>query len=388
MVAPLYNSGIDIPLKKPEEAHSGLWFDRFFNRYEANWTFRKEGAASDTPAKAEWIKSMSGPVGQTDQLADFIKRQYSLVKHLQGSSQRYKTDWHFVTGMGNSHPVENGFSWHPTLGVPYIAGSAVKGLVRAWVELNEDKLADPDRAARLKSWFGTETKEEVAEQTGDFIFFDAIPEQRPSLIADIMTPHMGDWYSDGAKGNPNNPKAVPADWHEPIPVTFLAVKHAQFIFSIAPRKVYLDASQKTHQDAQLSAVFEALEQALEWLGAGAKTGAGYGYMTQNGDYAKEMDEILTKYNAELAKQTMSVQQQAIAKVRENFTEKQKLKNHKETLSGSLYNSFNTLVKEVKGATEGVWSDQDKKDLRELGEELLRFVGANNKKIKEVLALLD
>ena len=379
MIAPLY-SGIDIPLKKPEEAHSGLWFDRFFNRYEANWTFRKEGAESDTPAKAEWIKSMSGTVGNSVKLEGFIKRQYSLVKHLQGSSQRYKTDWHFVTGMGNSHPVENGFSWHPTLGVPYIAGSAVKGLVRAWVELNEDKLADPDRAARLKSWFGTETKADVAEQAGDFIFFDAIPAQRPSLIADIMTPHMGKWYSDGDENRDLKPEALPADWHKLIPVTFLAVKQAQFIFSIAPRKV--------QQQTQLTEVFKALEQALEWLGAGAKTGAGYGYMTQNGDYAKEMDEILTKYNAELAKQTMSVQQQAIAKVRENFTEKQKLKNHKETLSGSLYNSFNTLVKEVKGATEGVWSDQDKKDLRELGEELLRFVGANNKKIKEVLALLD
>ena len=380
MVAPLYNSGIDIPLNKPEEAHSGLWFDRFFNRYEANWTFRKEGAESDTPAKAEWIKSMSGPVGQSDHLDRFIKRQYNLVKQLHGTSQRYTTDWHFVTGMGNSHPVENGFSWHPTLGVPYIAGSAVKGLVRAWVELNEDKLLDDDKAARLKSWFGTEKKDDVAEQAGDFIFFDAIPAQRPSLIADIMTPHMGKWYSDGDENRDLKPEALPADWHEPIPVTFLAVKQAQFIFSITPRKV--------QQQTQLTEVFKALEQALEWLGAGAKTGAGYGYMTQDDSFSKEMDEVLTKYNAELAKQTMSIQQQAISKVREDFTEKQKLKNHNERVGGSLYNSFNALVKDVKGDVDGVWSDQDKKDLRELGDELLRFVGTNNKKIKEVLAHLD
>ena len=378
MVAPLYD-GIDVPLKKPEEAHSGLWFDRFFNRYDTNWELGET-------AKTEWINLVKGQVGQSDQLKNFIKRQYGLVKHLQGSSQRYKTDWHFVTGMGNSHPVENGFSWHPTLGVPYIAGSAVKGLVRAWVELNEDKLLDDDKAARLKSWFGTEKKDDVAEQAGDFIFFDAIPEQRPSLIADIMTPHMGDWYSDGAKGNPNNPKAIPADWHEPIPVTFLAVKHAQFIFSIAPRKVQLDASQKTHQDAQLSAVFKALEQALEWLGAGAKTGAGYGYMSQDANFAKDMEVELAKYNAELAKQTMSVQQQAIAKIREVYEEK-KIKNHKETVSGSLFQDFNALVKEVKNAADGVWTDQDKKDLRELGEELLRFVDANKKKIRETLEQL-
>ena len=374
MRAPLYDDGVDVPDKKPEKAHSGLWFDRFFNRYNTAWDLE------DT-AKAEWIKPMSGLVGPAEQLKDFTKRQYSLVKHLQGSSQRYETDWHFVTGMGNSHPVENGFSWHPTLGVPYLAGSAVKGLVRAWVELNDDNLSEPDKKARLKSWFGTEDKAVIAEQTGDFIFFDALPEQRPSLIADIMTPHMGQWYSDGGENKALKPEALPADWHEPIPVPFLAVKHAQFIFSIAPRKA--------QQVEQLTDVFVALEQALEWLGAGAKTGAGYGYMTQDDDnFAKEMDAELAKHHAKLAKQSMSVQQQAIAEIREAFEEKQKLKNPNERVGGTLYNSYTALIKEAKGAADGVWSDQDKIDLRQLGDELLKFVGANNKKIKETLAALD
>jgi CRISPR-associated protein Cmr6 len=36
--------------------------------------------------------------------------------------------------LGNPHPVEKGFLWHPTLGTPSLPGSGVKGLVRAWVE--------------------------------------------------------------------------------------------------------------------------------------------------------------------------------------------------------------------------------------------------------------
>jgi CRISPR-associated protein Cmr6 len=36
--------------------------------------------------------------------------------------------------------VENGFLWHPTLGVPYLPGAAVKGLVRAYVEHWDDRL--------------------------------------------------------------------------------------------------------------------------------------------------------------------------------------------------------------------------------------------------------
>ena len=291
MSAPLYQLAA-IPDKKPDDAHTGLWFDRFFNAYKGDWTLAAE-------AKSEWIKQVRGPVGRQIHLEHFVERQIALVSELNGSSQRYKTDWHFITGMGNSHPVENGFSWHPTLGVPYLAGSAVKGLVRAWVELNDDALSLVDKNARLKSWFGTEEKGDVAEQAGDIIFFDAIPDQRPSLVCDIMTPHMGDWYAEGGKGQPNNPKSLPADWHEPVPVSFLAVKHAQLIFSIAPRKA--------EQVDQLAAVFNALSQALEWLGAGAKTATGYGYMSEDKSFLREVqaqreaDALIKEKNERLNK---------------------------------------------------------------------------------------
>ncbi len=272
MSAPLYQLE-EILVKKPDNAHAGLWFDRFFNVYQSDWTLKPE-------AKSEWIKQFRGQVGQQTQLEHFVKRQTTLINQLNGRSQRYKTDWHFVTGMGNSHPVENGFSWHPTLGVPYLAGSAVKGLVRAWVVLNDDGLTELEQKARLKSWFGTEKKGDVADQAGGLIFFDAIPDQRPSLVCDIMTPHMGDWYAKGSEGDPHNSKALPADWHEPVPVTFLAVKHAHLIFSIAPRRA--------DQADQLDAAFSALSQALEWLGAGAKTAAGYGYMSEDQSFLKEL----------------------------------------------------------------------------------------------------
>nr|WP_305908583.1 type III-B CRISPR module RAMP protein Cmr6 [Methylomarinum sp. Ch1-1]MDP4521423.1 type III-B CRISPR module RAMP protein Cmr6 [Methylomarinum sp. Ch1-1] len=232
MSAPLYQN-YHVHEEKPDNAHAGLWFDRFFNRYRVNnqdWEIPKPNDHQD--AKRDWTKTVSGPVGQDKQLAEYTERQTALVRHLNGRNQRYQTDWHFVTGMGNPHPVENGFSWHPTLGVPYLAGSAVKGLVRAWVENNDDGLPIAEQKERLKRWFGTENKDDVAEQTGGFIFFDAIPDQKPNLLCDIMTPHMGDWYSDGDQGNVDN--AIPADWHEPVPIPFLAVKKARLVFGIAP----------------------------------------------------------------------------------------------------------------------------------------------------------
>ncbi|GFO73302.1 CRISPR-associated protein Cmr6 [Bathymodiolus japonicus methanotrophic gill symbiont] len=288
MITPLYKEYQTIP-NKPNNAHTGLWFDRFFNQYEENWGLIK----ANKDGKVIWINKIKGHTGNTKQLEIFTERQIALVAQLKGSSQRYKSDWHFITGMGNSHPVENGFSWHQTLAVPYLSGASVKGLVRAWVELNDEELSEEDKKSRLKSWFGTEDKKDIADQTGDFIFFDALPNKQSELTCDIMTPHMGDWYSKGDEVV-HNAKNIPADWHEPVPVPFLVVKETAFIFHIAPRSgVNTD---------DLDLVVSALTCALEWLGAGAKTSAGYGYMTEDSRYKLDLKDKQAKLQIEQEKE--------------------------------------------------------------------------------------
>ena len=101
-------------------------------------------------AKKNMIESVIDPSGSQPKLEQFQNRQLALVNHLNGQSQCFTTDWHFVTGMGNPHPVENGFSWHQTLSVPYLMGSTVKGLVRAWVEMNEDELSEDKKNKVVK----------------------------------------------------------------------------------------------------------------------------------------------------------------------------------------------------------------------------------------------
>ncbi|MBI5142698.1 MAG: type III-B CRISPR module RAMP protein Cmr6 [Nitrospirae bacterium] len=262
MKTPLYCAH-DAPLSKPQDAHSGLWFDRFFNRFTDSWETEKEGA------KLKWIvKTVEGSCCDMAAVKSFSLRQYEIAASLGGESRAFTTSWRFASGLGLPHPVENGFAWHPTLGTPYLTGAAVKGLVRAWVEVWEPSFDDRiERDNRLKSWFGE------IDQSGGLIFFDAIPVAPPALSPDVMTPHMGKWYELGGEigVNPENePKSLPADWHDPNPIPFLTVKNGTFLFSIAPR------NQKFTDDVPLA--MDSLKQALEWLGAGAKTAAGYGRM--------------------------------------------------------------------------------------------------------------
>nr|MDT0252060.1 type III-B CRISPR module RAMP protein Cmr6 [Endozoicomonas sp.] len=262
MPQPLYK---DAACKKPvANFHKGLWFERFF-------TYSNLPGKVEESDKKSAIEDVRGEAGNNGQLNRFAERQIKLVNNLDGQFQIFSLDWHFVTGMGNEHPVENGFLWHPVLGTPYLQGSSIKGLLRSWLEQNEVS------REILHQWFGSAAKKpeprDKENQAGGFIFHDAIPVKSPTVAADIMTPHMGKWYEKGGQNNPaNQPETVPADWHNPVPVPFLVTKDAAFLFAVSPRT--------QEMAGQMDLVMEELGNALEWLGAGAKTSVGYGSMTR------------------------------------------------------------------------------------------------------------
>jgi CRISPR-associated protein Cmr6 len=86
-----------------------------------------------------------------------------------------------------------------------------------------------------------------------------------------MTPHFLPYYEDPRGTVP------PADWHSPIPIPFLVVDSDQvFLFALLPR----DPSDQQHKtDCQTASAW--LTDALEWIGAGAKTAVGYGRFTRD-----------------------------------------------------------------------------------------------------------
>ena len=291
MALPLYQSVHNTPPvhdPKQPEGNCGLWFERFYDRYTADFA-KTKGADSDFQ---EWLKSFDHLAGDSELLDGAVQRQSHLVNTLGGASALFKTDWHFVTGMGNPHPLENGFQWHPVLGVPYISGSSIKGMVRAWVEawLYEEGDSDNEKSKQLLDWFGSESKNSDAEpDTGKVIFFDAMPYKPVRLTSDIMTPHMGKWYAEGGDIKAQA-DVVPADWHSPTPIYFLAAKEPVFLVSAAPR------NELVTDEVDLVEVMQCVADAFEWLGAGAKTAVGYGQFYRDDRateaHQRELDEAL------------------------------------------------------------------------------------------------
>lgn len=263
---PLYKDAVRAQLTA---GNCGLWYDKFCDRWKPDWS------GFDDSGKRDWIRQIanigesgSKKVGDGKLLAEAARRCEGLAKALQGQCFRRTTAWRFVSGLGRSHPVENGFAWRHDTGAPYLPGSSLKGLARAYARdwCSREELSDEI----LERVFGP--KPEADLKVGSTVFLDALPVEPVVLQADVMTPHYGPWHQ-------NQKDAIPGDWHSPTPIPFLTVAPGQtFLFAVLPR---YPSNEQHRKDCEAAA--DLLAQALETLGAGAKTAVGYGQFVAQDD---------------------------------------------------------------------------------------------------------
>ena len=336
------------------KGHKGLLFERFYDGYDHDFKV-------DPQADSQQLNELVGPSGDDEDIKEAARRRIQMVSALGGEFAVFATDWHFVTGMGNSHPAENGFSWHPVLGAPYLPGAGVKGLLRAWMETCVyDEGEGHEKRERLDEWFGRNAGSNGkadSGKAGDLVFFDAIPVERPIVEVDIMTPHMGKWYEQGGESFAED--SIPGDWHNPVPVSFLVTSDARFLFSIAPRT---PTAAHWVKDA-----FEHLSQALAWLGAGAKTASGYGHMTlDKEDTLKRQKSAQAKLEQAIEESRLAIMtpgQRALAAI-EHYLARDQVANRCEPGG----NCKRMLREAVEGAD--VWSLDERQALADLAVRVL------------------
>jgi len=225
-------------------------------------------------------------------------------------SFKLKTAYRLVIGAGYPSFIENGFLFHHVYGIPYIPGETLKGLARtvfilSVAEAIEGKF-DPSKIEEVLS---EEAEKEISEKAkdilhqipekiniildnhtienpvetfrkifgskkrrGQVIFFDAYPvDFNPSehFEADIMNSHYGDYYQSGK---------APADWLNPNPIHFLALKEGivfEFSLGLAP----LEPMEDNEEKLLLATARRLLEVGLKSFGVGNKKRKGYGWFS-------------------------------------------------------------------------------------------------------------
>jgi len=166
-------------------------------------------------------------------------------------------------GLGNSSPIENGLTIHHTYGVPYLPGSALKGLLQRVAE--RFGLNEAEKAVLLGK--GPDPKRKTQGNAAYLVYWDGWlePTSTQPFQLDVITVHHRDYY--GKKG-----AVWPTDFDDPNPVAFLSVKPG-VKFHIPISCPAQDAQDWPYKAAEL------LAWGLENLGLGGKTNAGYGYFT-------------------------------------------------------------------------------------------------------------
>ncbi len=222
-----------------------------------------------------------------------IKKRKEIIEKLGKLTYRQKSlkfvlKSRMVIGLGASHPEETSILLHHIYGIPYLPGSAVKGVTRNFTILEfatenredvnnikkfledneelkrneelkkkienykiEENIGKRITAKEAKQIFGTQKEE------GKIIFLDAYPENLKIGI-DVMTPHFPMYYSS------NEP---PADWQTPVPIPFLCVEEGSIF------KIFL----LSNDNNLLEKAALLVKKALEELGIGAKRMVGYGW---------------------------------------------------------------------------------------------------------------
>lgn len=235
----------------------------------------------------------------------------------------------FTTGLGNEHPLENGFAFLNPYGLPHLPGSGVKGVLRqaarelasgewgdshGWSERKQFALSAGKERIPLSvidALFGLESNDGDTEHVrGALVFWDVIPQiEGDSLAVDIMTPHQSHYYQqklDKKSGSSTNPH----DSGQPNPISFLTVPPGSgFAFHVQCDLIHLArlAPELAESSRWKTLLKAALEHAFQWLGFGAKTAVGYGAMKEDPSAGERQAQRLR--NAEESAQRKQAEQE-------------------------------------------------------------------------------
>ena len=285
-------------------SHNQINFKNCENINLAFLKLLKREIVEQTKIKSKWLESFVKFASFNKNLyQQFIGRIFIMLKELE--KQNYKVFFYpftsrsrLIIGLGSIHPLETSITLHHIFGIPYIPGSALKGVCRmvAFWKLapKNGAIEDEGKLQKLqKKFYGelvdnNEKNKEILKYQllfgaqnfkGLLLFLDAYPkisEDGKLFDLDVMNVHYPKYYSG------NEP---PADWQNPNPIFFLTVKEGiLFNFYVLFDEYRFNRLKK--DKSELTSVLEnlnienevksLLKQALQNFGIGAKTSLGYG----------------------------------------------------------------------------------------------------------------
>ncbi len=266
--------------------HAGLMLERGFDKWDTeNYNAQK---------KEFYDKLVQIDSGNLYQSA--YCRWQKHLKQNNCKSMEATLDGRLYLSLGEANPLESAVTLHHTYGVPFIPGSAVKGVLHhtlleryatEYSPTERKYIIEEKHQEIIDTLFGREAdKNKGSDDSGHagyIIFNDAwwVPANKNPLVKEIVTVHHPEYYSDGSPAT---------DFDSPNPNQLLAIQ-GEFLFSVQGESKWADFALKL------------LKQTLQHYGIGAKTASGYGYFKPDSPLKADIEE--TWDNVQLSRQNKS-----------------------------------------------------------------------------------
>lgn len=175
--------------RNKNELHPGLILDRYVAYPEADSDF---GSFDQRCQKTniETITKCNGAWKQKEDIAKAILKNgpFGWNKSSNVLQWTQTTIWRMALHLSRASGLENGsICLHPLYGFPFLPGSGLKGMARAYAHVMEDKKEDH---ADVKRILGAPDS-----GVGNVIFFDAWPTQWVNIEMDIVNNHHEEYYN-------------------------------------------------------------------------------------------------------------------------------------------------------------------------------------------------
>ena len=172
-------------LCNPEQVKQCKNLDLLLNKYVPQTVLQSSAR------KNQWLRDIiSNNVLDTNLSMHVYQRWLAMTSAAGAQHFHAATDWHLAIGLSNETVLETDLTLHPLYGLPFIPGSALKGLCRTYVtgeiDGHRSKQIDEDDET-IQRIFGS------PDQNGSVIFFDALPfEGKATFALDIINVHYPD----------------------------------------------------------------------------------------------------------------------------------------------------------------------------------------------------
>ncbi|MGO0122920.1 type III-B CRISPR module RAMP protein Cmr6 [Desulfothermobacter acidiphilus] len=228
---------------KNATTNAGLWLDKYIVNQ----------AREDTERRRELVREVCD-IPMPSEYERWFERWKKALEDFGAKCREAEVQGRMVVGLGGESVLETAVTLHRTYGVPYIPGTALKGVAASFARQHLGTEWQPGSPA-YEVVFGT------TEKAGYITFFDAMPlPENRLLYTDVIAVHHPDYYQ--GKGKP------PADWDNPEPIPFISAT-GKYLVALAGPYAWVEKT------------FEILHHALRHLGVGARTSSGYGRLLLN-----------------------------------------------------------------------------------------------------------